>query len=219
MGESTGRRLLRIGILDNDLCAGTFIAGLARQACNGAADVWTTTQPAKALQICTQIGHPTHVLLLDMALNGVTGIQVAEELRQRGCAVGIIAMTSYEPSSYHADCVRVGIQALLDKSRMQMNLRDAIEAVANGDHYPASSDFPTLGEVSLSQTIELTPALTRTEQLIVSMSLGHQDVEQIAERLSIAADTVYSHRRNINRKLRTRSWYESLDRCRQLHIA
>ena len=60
--------------------------------------------------------------------------------------------------------------------------------------------------------------LTAAEQRILALSMGHLNSRQIADELGVSVDTVFSHRRNIKRKLAVNEWHEVIERCRTLHI-
>ena len=102
MSESSmaGRtRRLRIGVLDNDSCALEYIVAMLKQSTgseSNIADVWAYTKPAQAVQEC-RFGQHTDILIVDMALNGLTGAQVAAEIRRISPDTGIIGITSYPP--------------------------------------------------------------------------------------------------------------------------
>lgn len=105
MSESstTGRtRRLRIGVLDNDSCALEYIVAMLKQPMgseSSIADIWAYTKPAQAVQEC-RFGQHTDILIIDMALNGLTGAQVAAEIRKISPDTGIIGITSYTPEVY-----------------------------------------------------------------------------------------------------------------------
>lgn len=214
------RRRLRIGVLDNDLCALECIVAMVRQACGEhAPDVWACSKPAQAIQECRFGTLRTDIVLVDMALNGLTGAQVAGEIRRHSPRTGIIGITSYEPRIYERTLMRAGAQALLDKSTLRATLADAIAAVADGEPYPADGGFAGVADPAPRPAVDDAVRLTATERRIVTLSLGHMSPRQIAAELRVSPDTVFSHRRNIKNKLGTGEWHDVLDRCRELHIA
>ena len=210
MSESstTGRtRRLRIGVLDNDSCALEYIVAMLKQSTgseNNIADIWAYTKPAQAVQEC-RFGQHTDILIVDMALNGLTGAQVAAEIRKISPDTGIIGITSYTP------------EALLDKSTLRSTLIDAIAAVAEGKHYPEDSAFPDVSE-STETTHSAAIHLTSAEQRIITLSMGHRTSRQIADELGISIATVFSHRRNIKRKFGVKEWHEVIAQCHALHV-
>lgn len=60
-------------------------------------DAWASNNPAHAIQECRFGVRRTNVILVDMALNGLTGAQIAARLRRDVPDIGIIGMTAYQP--------------------------------------------------------------------------------------------------------------------------
>lgn len=85
----------RIVILDNDACALDCIARLVSSTpIHGRiVDVWSTTSPAVAILECQSGSRHTDVLLIDMALDGVTGPQIAAEIHRRAPGIVLIGLT------------------------------------------------------------------------------------------------------------------------------
>ena len=222
MSESSmaGRtRRLRIGVLDNDSCALEYIVAMLKQPMgseSSIADIWAYTKPAQAVQEC-RFGQHTDILIIDMALNGLTGAQVAAEIRKISPDTGIIGITSYTPEVYEQALADAGAQALLDKSTLRSTLIDAIAAVAEGRHYPEDSAFPDVSE-STETTHSAAIHLTSAEQRIITLSMGHRTSRQIADELGISIATVFSHRRNIKRKFGVKEWHEVIAQCHALHV-
>ena len=182
-------RRLRIGVLDNDSCALEYIVAMLKQPMgseNNIADVWAYTKPAQAVQEC-RFGQHTDILIIDMALNGLTGAQVAAEIRSISPDTGIIGITSYTPEIYEQALADAGAQALLDKSTLRSTLIDAIAAVAEGKHYPEDSAFPDVSE-STETTHSAAIHLTSAEQRIITLSMGHRTSRQIADELGLPED-------------------------------
>ena len=191
---------LRIGVLDNDQCALECIVAMVNQCPN--VDVWACNKPAQAIQECRFGNQHTDIIIVDMALNGLTGAQVAAEIRRVSPGTGIIGVTSYSLESYELALVEAGAQALLDKSTLRATLPEAIEEVGRGRTYPANSRF----------------AAVDAERRVVALSAGSRTSRQIADELGVSVDTVFSHRRNIKKKFHANEWHEVIERCRQLHI-
>ncbi|PLS26041.1 LuxR family transcriptional regulator [Bifidobacterium parmae] len=218
---------LRIGVLDNDACALECIVRMVRSCARGfrrPVDVWSTTFPTEALMLCADATRPTDILLVDMALNGVTGPQLAPEILKRSPSTRLIGLTSYDPQTYAESARQAGIAPLLDKATLARTLAPAIAQAArrrdgtDGDGGVAAADAADIAPRAMAAAMPDSGMLTPQETRIVALSLGSLNAKQIAARLNISADTVFSHRRNIRRKLGVKTWYEALDRCRALHI-
>lgn len=222
---------LRIGVLDNDALALDSIMRMLRAQSRGArrkVTVWSTSSPTYAIQECRAPNVPTDVLLIDMALNGVTGPQIGMEIIKRSPRTVVIGMTSYNLDTYRQAAERAGIVTLLDKAEFGLGLFRTIEELVDAQHQPTGdrplirTDVPsTLSPADEPVTTErhmpLKP-LSTTERTIIVLSLSPLSTKQIGARMGISADTVSSHRRNIKRKLGVDTWFEALEYCRSLHI-
>lgn len=206
---------LRIGVLDNDQCALECIVAMVNQCPN--VDVWACNKPAQAIQECRFGNQHTDIIIVDMALNGLTGAQVAAEIRRVSPGTGIIGVTSYSLESYELALVEAGAQALLDKSTLRATLPEAIEEVGRGRTYPANSRFAAVDAADVT-TVPTDVRMTATERRVVALSAGSRTSRQIADELGVSVDTVFSHRRNIKKKFHANEWHEVIERCRQLHI-
>ena len=212
---------LRIGVLDNDRLALECIVGILQHLNyreGRRLELWATDKPAQAIQECRFGSRATAIVIIDMALRGTTGVQVAKTIREHVPKIGIIGITSYALEAYDQAMRRAGAQALLDKSTLHETIEPAIDAVASGSAYPPDKGFAGIQQAMAILTQHRATLvqrhLTTTEQRIVRMSLEHADAKTIALRLGIRVDTVFSHRRNIKSKLRTHTWHEALDICR-----
>lgn len=210
-------KTMRIGVLDNDRCALDCLTGMLRafaQTVDRPIDIWSTVFPTEALQICADSSHPTDILLIDMALNGVTGPQLAPMVLETSPHTHLIGITSYDVSTYRAGARKAGIPMLLDKAELSHALAPAIIAAAQR---PVDADSAAPTVTTPVKSTDGKPLSVRETQ-IVAMSIGSLNNKQIGARLGISPDTISSHRRNIKRKLNVTTWYEALDKCRELHI-
>ncbi|KAA8815373.1 response regulator transcription factor [Bifidobacterium callitrichos] len=210
--------LLRIGILDNDALALDSITRMLEsqsRRLHRKVTIWSTTSPAYAIQECRMTGNwqgKTDILLIDMALNGVTGPQIASLILSRSPHTVIIGMTSYNLDTYRQAAAHAGIVTLLDKATFGQGLLDTIKKIAD-EQQTAAETAPTSNTRN-----HVTKPLSDIERTIVALSLGALSSKQIGARMGITADTVSSHRRNIKRKLGVATWLEAMDYCRSMHI-
>ena len=69
------------------------------------------------------------LIILDISMQGVSGIDVAQRLREAGCSSKIIFLTVHEDHDYLNAALGAGGSAYVVKSRLNMDLISAIEAV------------------------------------------------------------------------------------------
>ena len=69
------------------------------------------------------------VIILDISMADVSGIDIAHELRDSGCCAKIIFLTVHEDSDYMNAGMGAGGSAYVVKSRLNQDLLSAIKAV------------------------------------------------------------------------------------------
>jgi DNA-binding NarL/FixJ family response regulator len=69
------------------------------------------------------------LIILDISMQGLSGIDVAQQLREAGCPSKIIFLTVHEDHDYLNAALGAGGSAYVVKSRLNMDLISAIEAV------------------------------------------------------------------------------------------
>jgi DNA-binding NarL/FixJ family response regulator len=128
------------------------------------------------------------VVVLDLALPGVLGIEVCKAARARGIRVVILTM---HVSSEHVRRARdAGADGYVVKGSGVSELARAIRQVVAGGEGP----FPPLGA-------DLIGKLTaREREVLVEVAQGHSNRE-IANRLGISVHTVNTHRIHLMEKL------------------
>jgi DNA-binding NarL/FixJ family response regulator len=72
------------------------------------------------------------VIILDISLGGISGIDIARELRASGCTAKIVFLTVHEDSDYMSAGMGAGGSAYVVKSRLSQDLLSAIRAVLSG---------------------------------------------------------------------------------------
>ena len=79
------------------------------------------------------------VIVLDISMGDVNGIDVARQLRDSGCRSKIIFLTVHEDSDFVNAAMSTGASAYVVKSRLSTDLISAIEAVLAGKLFVSRS--------------------------------------------------------------------------------
>ena len=75
------------------------------------------------------------VLVMDVAMPGRTGIQVAAELRRLNLTTRVVILSMYDQPEYVLESVRAGARGYLLKHSPPAELRRAVRAVHRGESY------------------------------------------------------------------------------------
>jgi len=80
-----------------------------------------------AIQKATQL--LPDLILLDISMPGLSGLDVARLLREKVPAIRILVMSQHDPSVLLPRALEAGAHACLDKSRLALDLVPAIERI------------------------------------------------------------------------------------------
>jgi DNA-binding NarL/FixJ family response regulator len=73
---------------------------------------------------------PVDVLLLDLSMPGLCGLEALEKIHQAAPSVRIVVLSSYPASRFRADALRAGASAYVQKGCDSEQIVHAIEAAA-----------------------------------------------------------------------------------------
>lgn len=139
------------------------------------------------------------LLLLDLGMPGVAGIQFISDIRELVPRLKIIVLTAnIEPRTVRA-AVEAGASGYLTKDGDPEELGEAIEAIRKGGTYLARTVRFAVGEASGSGRQHAVPdilspvPLTRREREILALVAQGLTAREIAERLGISPLTVRKH--------------------------
>lgn len=79
------------------------------------------------------------VIVLDISLGELSGIDIARQLRDAGCSAKIVFLTVHEDSDYVNAAIGAGGSAYVIKSRLNLDLLRAIKAALSNKLFVSSS--------------------------------------------------------------------------------
>lgn len=148
------------------------------------------------------------VLLLDLTMPRLGGLDLLPLLRKKCPAVRILVLTMHDDKGYLRYALRKGASGYVLKKAVDVELLSAIRAVMQGDVYVHSTMTRELLDDMLDNgpvERDLWSALSKREQDVLRLvSLGHTSRE-IAESLSLSAKTVDTYRARGMEKLKLRN--------------
>lgn len=160
------------------------------------------------------------VILMDIDMPGITGIEAVRLLRQAGKNVPVIILTIFDDNQHVLDAIFAGASGYLQKKHISERLMDAIADVLSGGA-PMSPAIARLVIDSMQQRnmetenrYNLTP---REKEILSSLSKGNS-YKLIASELSISIDTVRTHIKRIYEKLQVHSQTEAISKAMKERI-
>ncbi len=149
------------------------------------------------------------ILLLDINLPGINGIEVCKIVRQMAPDLKIIALTMLRELSLVKLMIKTGANGYLLKNAGREEILKAIQTVSVGKKY-IDEEVKDLLLDDLSngkprRSLDIIPSLSRREKEVLALILEECTANEIAEKLFIGLGTVETHRRNILSKLGARN--------------
>lgn len=142
------------------------------------------------------------VLLLDINMPEMDGIQVIKALKERGDSVRILVLTMHNNPQFTKQLVQLGVEGCILKNAGKKELLHALNEVNNGDRYYGKDVTETLfTSVKHTQDAVAEVQLTKREVQIIKLIASEYTTNEIASELSISTHTVDTHRKNIVSKL------------------
>lgn len=147
------------------------------------------------------VSHAPDVLLLDLAMPHMSGLDVMRELQRQGVTTRVVLLTAQIDAVALDEALRLGASAVILKETESRLLVECIRAVHAGEEWRDPSRLqPTDGTAGPSEG-DAAGRLTAREREIVRMAAGGLRNREIAERLFITEGTVKLHLHNIYQKL------------------
>jgi two-component system, NarL family, nitrate/nitrite response regulator NarL len=172
------------------------------------------TDGAEALTAIEQL--KPDLLILDIRMPNLTGIEVVEQLRSKNNFVKIIMLSMHESEEYVLKSIQAGADGYLLKGSSKEEFLKAVHTVSNGGKY-FSGDISSIliGQLTNSSLIaEPKPSLgeeqliTKREREILKLLLSGKGNKEIAEALDISKRTAEVHRFNLMKKLKVKNLME-----------
>lgn len=142
------------------------------------------------------------LVLMDLEMPGMDGIQATERLRRERPDVKVIAMTMHEGEKYISRLMEVGASAYLLKNMDMGEVETAIRAVMEtGFYFNDRVSKAMLGALMRKDKVKATfngvEELTEREIEVLRLVCAEMSSEEIAEKIHLSPRTVEGYRRNL----------------------
>ncbi|MEI7732039.1 MAG: response regulator transcription factor [Verrucomicrobiota bacterium] len=146
------------------------------------------------------------IILLDIDMPGMNGLDAMRAMRQQRVTAGIICLTMYKEADMFNEAMNLGATGYVLKDSAAQDILAGIKSVAAGRRYIS----PTLADCLFARSVgaralhtekpgldQLTPA----ERRILQRIADDKTSKEIAEELGLSPRTIENHRANISQKL------------------
>jgi two-component system nitrate/nitrite response regulator NarL len=156
------------------------------------------------------------LLIADIRMPNLTGIELVEKLRSESNDVKIIMLSMHESEEYVLKSIKAGADGYLLKGSSKEEFLKALHTVSAGGKY-FSGDISSIligqltnpsNSLEPKQNLSDEMMITKREKEILTLLLSGKGNKEIAEALDISKRTAEVHRFNLMKKLKVKNLME-----------
>ena len=146
------------------------------------------------------------VVLLDIAMPGMDGLNVLQNLRRNWPGLPVLMLSTYPEKQYAVRCIRLGACGYLNKSADPDDMLAAVRKAAGGAVFVSQATAEALAAAVGSAAAQAGPeALSHREYQVYRLLTQGRTVSEIGAQLGLAANTVSTYRARILEKTGTKN--------------
>ena len=200
--------MIRVMIADDH---NMFVEGV-ELILDGLENIQVVSKCYTGTEVFEKLAHiPADVILLDINLPGMNGLEVCQKLNKDYPAVKVLALSMHNEESFVTEILKYGAQGYILKNTGKKELISAIETVFEGQSYFSEEVTETIMKSLVHQksgnkkSSILSPKISRREKEVLELIVKEHTTQEIADTLFISLKTVESHRRSLLTKLGVRN--------------
>jgi two-component system, NarL family, response regulator NreC len=156
----------------------------------------------EAIQLATE--SQPDIVVMDLGLPGLSGLDAIREIRERGISVGIIVLSMHSGREFVMQAIQAGSDGYVPKSSAHTDLLQAIRAVHQGKRYlhPEAATAVVDELLEKHEETQLLEILSdREKEVLQGTAMGFTSRE-IGEKLALSPKTVDTYRQRAMEKLK-----------------
>ena len=156
-----------------------------------------------AVQQCEQ--HKPDLLVLDLAIPGLDGLEVIRRLKERKNHCKIVVLTSQNSEQFTLRCIQAGASGYVSKKDNLSMLSEVINTVMAGySLFPQLPDDVDANEIFMDDAQKLA-RLSNREMMVMKYLINGMSNKQIAQALSLSEKTISTYKTRLYEKLNVSS--------------
>ncbi len=145
--------------------------------------------------------HEPDIILMDINLPGMSGLELCKAVNQKYPAIKIIALSTFNQGSFVAKMLEYGAMGYLLKNASREEIMEALHTVRNGGRYLSFEAAKMLQ----APVKDGTPVLTRREKEVLELIAEGLTNQEIADKLFVSVTTVVTHRTHLLTKMNAKN--------------
>jgi len=140
------------------------------------------------------------VVVLDIALPGVSGIEILRRILSRRPDACVLMFSMFQDGIYATRALESGARGYVSKASAPDLLIEAVRSVASGQRY-VSPDVEAAMSKQKSRSSQLAESLSTRELEVLRLLTQGYGMDEIGERLGLSPKTAANHQSSIKQKL------------------
>ena len=199
-GSNSSTPAIRVVLADDH----ALVRAGMRSLLNGMSQVQVVGEAAsgeEALELAAS--ERPDVVLMDIAMKGMNGLEAAVRMRERHAAVRVVILSMHAGEEYVLQALRAGAVGYLLKDAATGELELALRSVMRGESWfsPAVSRQVVEGYVQRVGGEAAAEVLTARQREVLRLVAGGKSTKEIAYDLTLSVKTVETHRAQIMERL------------------
>ena len=149
------------------------------------------------------------ILVLDLMMPGLNGLEVARQVRQRGLDTRVIVMSMHANEAYVMEALKNGVSGYVLKNSSMTDIIQAVRQVIAGLRYLSPPISQRAIDLYTQKAVDTEhddyDSLTDRERQVLHLAAEGLGNNEIAAKLTISTRTVETHRAHFMEKLNLRS--------------
>ncbi|HEY7412292.1 MAG TPA: response regulator transcription factor [Vicinamibacteria bacterium] len=177
-----------------------------RALLDGCPDIAVVGEAADGLQAIEQCRlRQPDVLLLDVAMPGLGGLEAALAVRRECPRTRIVVLSQYDDREYVTRFLKLGVAGYVLKKTVGRDLASAVRAAHRGgvvlDPEVARAALDDRGRPAAQESPDPYDTLTDREKQVLKLVAEGRSNKEVAQDLGISVKTAMSHREHVMAKL------------------
>lgn len=153
----------------------------------------TAADGAELLALVDRLGADLQVIVLDLDMPTVDGVEAAQRLRRTHPHLGLLALTMHDDPGTVARAMAAGVRGYVLKGAGHGAIARAVRAVADGDTVLSGPVGDAVRQQALHPDQARLPGLSARESEVLSLVARGLDNHEIARSLYLSVKTVQNH--------------------------
>lgn len=195
----------QIALIDDHKIFSDSLRGLINDF-DGFTVCWTAQNGARAIQLLEQDTNTPDIILLDIAMPGINGIEVAKWISENRKNIKILVLTMEEDENSVIQMLKYGIKGYLLKNIGAEELRMALEQVVKfGYYYTPIITSNIHKQIEKRNTEANGPELSDREKELLNHLCSDLSYSDISKKMFLSESTVDTYRARLFEKFEVKN--------------